>query len=441
MPHEQIILQLGDLHFCEFQAATTDVDTHDSSTPGQLDATLGYPIPREVHRAIVDQLNASPGAIVAVCGDITSRGDRDGFVGGVRYLAEVLGDSRLVEKIGPDRLHVVPGNHDVNFKGDQPFVSFEDLDRFEVLAQICVHEGLGDVFTRSHRETTVALPDGGGVSVVSVNTCRGVGATRRDLPAGAKDLVLEAALNELDGLDLDAAIERHSPGVALEEVLDVPLLHPDELQGIAACWGHLNGTVVPVLLAHHGLLPQHTPRLNPYTEMANAGQARRQLTKLGRSVLYLHGHIHQHVVEIVDFPKANDILPLHDRAVIIAAPELRSGFNKIAIKFDAQGRPLGIRVEKYRISQGEQTISLEPDLIEVSLARRPSLTAAQRNLLAFVVQNSAATGGELVAEGSRFSPPMPADEVESLVETLCWTGVLRRNTVPGTSFADAGYLI
>jgi hypothetical protein len=438
---EQVIFQLGDFHYTEFSQATTDVDTHDKATPGALESTLGLPVPRAISRAIVDQLNAAPGAIIAVCGDITTRGNRGGFVDGIRFLNKILSDPRLTARPPVARLHIVPGNHDVNFTGDQPFVSFEDVSRFDALGQICIDEGLGDVLATTHRESTVRLPSGGGVSIISVNTCRGAGASRRNLPSGAKDHVLEAALAEAGSIDLDDAITAHSPEVELAEVLDVPLLHPYEIEAIAKEWGALDHGVFPILLAHHGLLPQHTPRLNPYTEMANAGQARRELRKLARPVLYLHGHIHEHVVEIVDFPKSSDISPMHDRAVIVAAPELKHGFNKIVVSFSAQGRPLGLRIQKYRISSGEQTVSLEPDVVEVTLAPRPALTARHRALLSYAVESGAATGAELVAHGRDLTPPMVDEEIESVVEILCWAGVMRKNSPDGTKFSEAGFLI
>lgn len=262
---EQVIIQLGDLHYTGFRGATTDVDNHDKSTPGRLESTLGLPIPAAIRRAVVEQLNESPGALVAICGDITTHGNRSDFEDGVGYLASILEDPLLKSRPHDDRVHVVPGNHDVSFKDDQPFKSFEDISRFEVLADICRDAGLGALST-SHRHTTISLPGGiGGLSVVSVNTCRGAGATRRDLPGGSNDALLDAAIAEAGGIDLDAALAKHAPEAVAAEVLDVPLLHPDEIHKIAGHWSTLDPHFVPVLLAHHGLLPQHTPRLNPYT--------------------------------------------------------------------------------------------------------------------------------------------------------------------------------
>ncbi|WP_405375092.1 MULTISPECIES: metallophosphoesterase family protein [unclassified Microbacterium] len=439
---EQVILQLGDLHFTGFKDATTNVDNHDRSTPGRLDSTLGLPIPTAIRRALVEQINKSPGAMIAICGDITTQGNREDFIGGVDFLADTLADPLLAVRPHEDHVHLVPGNHDVSFKGDQPFTSFEDISRFDVLADICRTAGLG-ILATSLRHTTITLPRGdAGLSVLSVNTSRGAGATRRDLPGGSDDALLDALVAEIGGsVDIHGILKKHAPESSAAEVLDVPLLHPEELHQIAGHWSALSTRYMPVLLAHHGLLPQHTPRLNPYTEMANAGQARKELTKLNRSVLYLHGHIHEHVVEVVDFPRAADVMPMHSRAIIVAAPELKVGFNKVSVVFDAKGSPLGVRVEKFRINPGEQTVSREPDLIEVSLARRPSLTANQRKVLEFAVARGSVMGIELAEHAAGLTPPLDRPGVESLVETLCWSGLLRRNSPPSTPFEDTGYLL
>lgn len=441
-PRELVIIQLGDLHFPEFKTVTTEVDSKDRATPGELAAALDLPIPVAIRKAVIAQLNESPGAVLAICGDITSRGDRDGFTEGLAYLATILDDPTLVHRPSEDRIHLVPGNHDVDFKGDSPFVAWDDVARFDVLAELCESAGLGDILTRSHRASTATLSSGGGVSLVSVNTCRGTGATRRELPAGRGDPVLAAALLHVeDPSALAGEIATMNPEVTLQETLDVPLLHPTEIEAISSAWAAADKRLVAVVLAHHGILPQHTPRLNPYTEMANAGQARRALAKLNRPVIYLHGHIHQHVVEVIDFPKSSDALPMHERTVVIAAPELKSGFNKVVVEFDPNGFPLGVRVEEFRISPGEQTVSREPDPVEVAITARPNLSAAQRAVLAYFVEHGAATGAELVALGAAWSPPLDSSEVESFVAAMCWTGILRRSSVAGTVFGRMGFVL
>lgn len=434
----QVILQLGDLHYPEFAQANTAVDLHDKTAPGALDSQLKLPVPAAIRRAVIDEIKAAPDALIAICGDTTSKGDKDGFVAGVEYLKAILTDPAIQPAIVPDRVHFVPGNHDVAFKGDAPFVGFEDLERFEDLATIVTNLGLPTVFTTSHRATRITNSSGGSLSVLSVNTCRGAGATR----SAATQRAEAAGYVGADGGGPEPArVGRQNLSHGADEVLDVPLLHPHELTAISTEWAHPPADMLPVLLAHHGLLPQHTPRLNPYTEMVNGGQARKAIANIHHPVLYLHGHIHEHVVEVIESPKYGDQVAAHDRTVVVAAPELKDGFNKILVHFTEEGRPAGVSVEQFRLRHGDQSVVREPTVIDISLTSTVIGHSGRRSLLGFLAESRAANGAELIAHGGSLKPPMTETEVQGAIDMLVWSGTVRKTSLNEVSFQESGYLL
>lgn len=425
MSSEQVIIQIGDLHFPEFKGETTAVDQHDRATPGKLEKQLGLPVPTAIKTALVRELTLNPDALIAICGDITSKGNRDAYLEGLQYLHGVLNDSAVVPAIKEDRIHLVPGNHDVAYKGDAPFVDFEDVSRFESLSAIASAAGFDDILTITSRKTRVTNMSGGALSVLSVNTCRGAGATRK----AANDHGLAGGYVGGDGAD----------STDQSEVLDVPIFHPYELAAVADAWSNEDPRTLSVLLSHHGPLPQHTPRLNPYTEMVNGGQVRKALANLHRPILYLHGHVHEHVVEVVSTPPLQGVISNRERVIVIAVPQLKDGFNRIRVEFDDTKHAVGLHVETFRLRPGEQTVHREPGSVQIALTEGTASAKLRRFVLSLLAERGFADGAEMITAGAAESPPFSAKEVRSAVESLTWSGIARRTSNNETSFEEAGF--
>jgi len=435
--NELVIFQLGDVHMPEFNALKTEVDSHDKREPGNIGASLELPLPHAIKEALVEALMSEPAAVVAICGDLTSRGDRVEYANAASYLAKILHDPRLDSPTPTHRIHVVPGNHDIAFKADQKFVSFDDVSRFGPLRATCIEQGLGDVLALDFRETNHAA-GAGNVKIMSVNTARGAGASRV-ANAVVSDPLLNAALEGMTPERVGEIIDIQADDS--HEVLDIPFLHPEDIKKIAVAVGRADPRVLPVVIGHHGLLPQHTPRLNPYTEMANAGQARRELSKLDRPVIYLHGHIHQDVIETVMFPKPSlapgGIPPL----VVISAPLLSDGFNKIIVRFDGSGTALGVKITKFRINHGDQTVSAGSEVTSIPLGGRQLAKEVERELLQVIIQKRVMSGNEIL-EVAAASPSiaMGPDEVETFVEQLYWQGILNHANGLDQEFKQTGFI-
>lgn len=439
MSQTMTIFQLGDVHYPEFESARTEVDLHDEREPGNVSHSLALPVSQRVRESLVSEMARSENFAVAICGDLTTRANRSAYVSALIYLSDVLKHPKVADAVDLRHVHLVPGNHDVAFKSDQPFVSFDDHSRFSIQETLC-REELGDVFSTSYRSSTLRS-GANSLTLMSVNTCRGAGASRRTITGMASDELLEVliARNPGDSIEsLHAELEKRGD---LHEILDVPLLHPIELGKIADEASGADPDSIPVVIAHHGLLPQSTPRLNPYTEMANSGQARREFQKIRRPLIYLHGHIHSDVVEVIQLPRSSDgatPAPL----VSISAPELRWGYNKIEISFNSDGSALGLEVFRYRIRPGEQTLSLDQEVSRVNLGTRTASTAGERLIIQEISRLGSFRGSDLLrwASGEPVLD-MTALEVESFVRALTWQGIVREVGLPGASFERAGFVI
>jgi hypothetical protein len=81
-------------------------------------------------------------------------------------------------------------------------------------------------------------------------------------------------------------------------------------------------------------------------------------------VLYLHGHIHDDPVEIVE-----QCYPSPGKVLSVSAPLFSSGFNLLTLEFGKLGRPLGSIITRYRYERGGD-VRPQPQ-IRVSL-REPS---------------------------------------------------------------------
>jgi hypothetical protein len=119
---------------------------------------------------------------------------------------------------------------------------------------------------------------------------------------------------------------------------------------------------VPVLLAHHNLLPQATPRFAAYTELVNGGLVRSQLSDCSRPILYLHGHIHEDPIEVVERHCSGT-----GKLVLISAPLFVDGFNVVNVEFSDANRLLGVEVQRFRMRMGGHVDAEPKDTVRIPL--------------------------------------------------------------------------
>jgi hypothetical protein len=325
------LLQIGDIHYPDL---VDDFPTADLKDDGYPRGVLAQSVPADVRLPLARCIReaASDASIVAVliCGDLTTKGSLDPYQECRKWLRESCGLGDL-SRWPRERVHVVPGNHDI----DRLLCSPNEADVHKKFEQIEAAWGTdGDELTvRGLRTTRIPVPPIGAVEIHSLNSCLGCHEFR-DLPAA-----VVAALRS--GLPAVGA-----PDPLLEyERLDSPAFDRGAIDNLADLIQSTDERTVPVVLAHHNLLPQGLPRIALYTELINGGHFRRTIGDCGKGVLYLHGHIHEDPIEIVTPASSEDPRGF---IVSISAPCLGDGFNVIGIVFGSTHLPIGCVVTPYR---------------------------------------------------------------------------------------------
>jgi 3',5'-cyclic AMP phosphodiesterase CpdA len=325
------LLQIGDVHYPELLKDFPVSDIKDRGYPrGVLNITVPSDTRVMLARSIRDVANDPSIAAVLVCGDLTTGGRLDPYEECRKWLRDACGLGDLT-RWPQDRVHVVPGNHDI----DRTLCSPDELDttkKFEQIEAAWQADG-NELTVRRLRTTRMEVSAFEAVEVHSMNSCLGCHEFR-ELPAA-----IVAALKTVPPTagPTDPLLEY--------ERLDSPAFDRDTIDELETLIRSGDERTVPVVLAHHNLLPQGLPRIALYTELINGGYFRRTIGDCGKGVLYLHGHIHEDSVEIVTPASSEDPRGF---IVSISAPRLGEGFNVVGIVFGHTHQPIGCIVTPYR---------------------------------------------------------------------------------------------
>lgn len=324
-------------------------------------------------------------------------------------------------------------------------MKFVDLSpgRFSKLQERIDRVGGKMTVTIDHRQTSHAFGPAG-LFIHSVNTALANGAPRMIATVGITDPV-SLALKPTDSLGvltdpvaLSSNIEAMtSPEFVIQEALDMPMMTPASIQLVQSAAGTAPAGLV-TLVAHHGPLPQATPRLGPYTEMINGGQVRRRLLQMNRPVLYLHGHIHEDVVEMV---RGSGVAPQATSwpVIIIAAPLLSEGFNRIDVEFASDGRVLGLILQRIRVdARVGSIVRVAPE--RISIGARKTIDSRYRKFFIRVVSAHGVSGEDLVRIGAESDPVISPAEVEEVVSEAVWAGILETSSDDREPFSSREFL-
>lgn len=166
-----------------------------------------------------------------------------------------------------------------------------------------------------------------------------------------------------------------------------------------------------------------------YTELINSGYMREKLLSLGRPILYLHGHIHDNDIEIIQSPIYED-----SKIICISAPLLmpiknnknnKFGFNKIKLVFSQSKRPIGCEIEQFKFEDGRIKTSTSrirflnfPETIEQATGdeiRILELIREEKMVFLFRLRE---------AYRERFKVEIDMDNLHKLIEELDWLGLV-----------------
>lgn len=327
---------IGDIHYPDHKSDSS-VDLKDKGMSPRILSTIAQTKLKKVSDEISRQLmeNDSIQAVL-LCGDLTSKGNIGSYKDCLNYLQSVLSLSN--EEFWKNKhLHVVPGNHDIG----RNTVDIEDgvYKKFEQIKQ--AWRDINRVEMQPDSVRTSDIQDSNSkTTIFSVNSCVGCGE-QRYLPNDIR-VDLQKLLKDYSDKVGDDAFD------LLGEQLDTPAIDDEHLNFIANHIRKLQKlSDVPVLLAHHGLLPQATTRIQIYSELLNSGNVRFALASLERPVIYCHGHIHQDPIEIVTHPQQGI-----GKIITISAPLFIDGFNLINLIFNDEGLSLGCEVIPFRLKNG-----------------------------------------------------------------------------------------
>jgi hypothetical protein len=321
------LIQIGDIHFPE-SSRERRADVMDPGVSDRFVHQVTIPKLTAAMRALHDVIEKSAVAGLLICGDLTSKGDHPGYASCVDFLVNnlTLNDP---ERWTTNQIAVVPGNHDINRRSINP--TGDLFLKFEPLKHAWETVGLPIFPTNNVRVESVAMDDAL-VTIFSMNSCVGCGELRC-LPG---DVV-----TQLEGLISSETSDWRLFG----EQLDTPAFAEEHIDELLSKIKSLNPKCLPVILAHHNLLPQALTRVQVYTETINSGAMRSRLCKAGKSVIYCHGHTHTDPVEIVTCAQADA-----GNLVCIAAPEFSEGFNVLDFIFSTKNEPIGCQVTRLHSS-------------------------------------------------------------------------------------------
>ena len=329
------LIQVGDIHYPDAARDSALVDNKDPGFPEAIvDQIIAKPL-QQVSKKI-QQLHVNEDiAAILFCGDLTTRGDLPGYEKCIKYLVEAL---RIMDcNAWPaNTVHVVPGNHDVDHSAVAPRAN-DPFAKFDLLVNAWAPYSNDILPIRSYRKTDVSR-SGCTVVMFSLNSCLGCGEWRQRLmPAGLPD-DLATALHTYMSSD-DVQYER----------LDTPAFRQDDIDSVAAVAEELPSSSIPIVIAHHNILPQAVPRIANYTEVINAGLVRGRFAQCRRPIIYCHGHIHDDPVEHLSHPSEH---PNDSRSfVAVSAPLINDGFNVIGIHFSRSQHAIGCEIDRYRLDR------------------------------------------------------------------------------------------
>lgn len=398
------ILQVGDVHYPSASKADRSLDDKDVKFPGALKGALSNLPLKAVVQRIYAELGTGLVDALVFMGDLTDQGDLGGFQSCAEYLitALELGPGGRFEKLPTG---FVPGNHDV----DRQLAVAKGMEaKFKPLADAMEKAGATKFATTASVSFDVAR-DSASAKIHLLNSCWGCGEPE-NIPVEFRDAIKTA---------IDAVIAKDAKSVSVyyDRQLDTPAFDSDTIREISEAVSEGPATCLSVLVAHHNLLPQRTPRLAPYTELVNSGALRGALIGSERPCIYLHGHIHEDPVEIV---KAGDGPPL----VLVSAPEAAAGFNVIEIVFMRSGLPLACEIIPYRYVAGSVKRGAG-QAIPLMGGRRRSTDRRLANVYAHLLQERECFWNDLLNFAETFGEPVTEDDLAEIIELLNADGSVR----------------
>jgi hypothetical protein len=393
------ILQIGDIHLPSAANGNIHVDSKDMRFPVELRGVIAaHPI-KSVFREIYKILEHGGISAALFMGDLTDIGDLKGYQACVQYVARSLefGTGGVFADLP---IGILPGNHDI----DRELAKKPGLTtKFDPLVTALSTEGLVNFPVR--RPIWLEVSSGAARSKIALlNSCWGCGSTEF-IPEDFRVGVVAAIDAALAGGTSERAVRAY-----YDRQFDTPAFNEQCINELASSSGKLGGDLL-IVCAHHNLLPQRLPRLAPYTELVNSGALRATLAELGRPIVYLHGHIHEDPIEILQVPGG-------DPLICISAPEASAGFNVLEFVSTQQGLPLSCHVTQWRFNNGGYLRPKKPITISLVGNRRRSANAALAQIYSSLLKTGDVYWSDLLDIGKEVYSDEVEEQLSEAIELL-----------------------
>lgn len=338
------ILQIGDLHY---GSNASFLDKKDTAFPPELTSMINVSPLEDSLRSIISTAQKLDCDAIVATGDLGDKGRKELYRQGVHFLLDALTGNPALK----DKIIVLPGNHDID--RDDALIGIQQ--KFAHIEEALREVGLDSVKVDEPTIKHIYKANSGAL-LFALNSCIGCGE-RRFLP--------ERIGGQIQALISDLIVPSNAPAPSGDQFPDMLTQYYEQLDTPAFDAGAidllfakatsttLQDASVFVIATHHNLLPQAQPRIAPYSELVNGGQFRSHLLQLDRPVIYLHGHIHSEVVEVIHQPSNARSL-----VISISAPLVSLGYNIIEILFTDEGAAFGCRILRYRLSDGGKVVEL-----------------------------------------------------------------------------------
>ncbi|KAB2686785.1 metallophosphoesterase family protein [Brucella pseudogrignonensis] len=397
-------LQIGDIHLPSNANAKPFVDDKDATFPIYLRNIMSKSPIKSVFKRIYQVISSEKIDNILLMGDFTDYGKIDGYKSCVNYLSCSL----QIGKYGINKnipIGIVPGNHDIDRNlAKKPGINTKFNDLIGVLNSagfppIPLSKPIRSKITNGSAESHVFL----------LNSCWGCGE-ETFIPDHFRSRIVSAIDETINLSKTDGPIKEY-----YNQQLDTPAFSEECIDSIVSEVQSLPPSAIPILVAHHNLLPQRRPRLAPYTELVNGGALRGALEELDRPVIYLHGHIHEDPIEVMQLPGA---YPL----VSISAPEISQGFNVIEVVFGQSAFPLACHITPYRIDKSGILKRSLKIAIPLNNGRRRSAESSMGVVYAKILEARQLYWPDLESYFASHPAPIDVDRLTMILEQLLAEG-------------------
>lgn len=346
------LLQIGDIHLPEWENGNTRIDDKDTDFSEEIKADIvTFPLHSILKR--ISEIATSGTIDAAVCvGDFTTRGETQFIEPAVEIINFLLTDSFIEHA---PLIFGVPGNHDVS-RTDA--MKLGAIEKFAILEAAFEKFGWPPPPVDDCVRYEIRSQGGQMVPIHLLNSSIGswsphllpssISAELSDKNIGGKpfSLTKDSSVSELAiGLEADVGFSDRLDQAYNQ--LDTPYFPARALQTLR---GYADDVISDAILvvAHHNLLPQTIPRITHYSELLNGGQVRKLFQNINKTVIYLHGHIHDDPVERISTVRPQNLDGCETEIICISAPPIWEGFNEICLFLDEEDEIFLVRVTEYR---------------------------------------------------------------------------------------------